>query len=100
MQEVRAGEARHERVGRRREQLGRLPELEDPSLDDHADPVGEGSRVLEIVRDEERRELQLRQQLRELATDGGARVGVQGREGSSSSSTRGSRASARASATR
>ena len=35
------------------------PELQDPSLDDHPDPLGERGRVLEVVRDEQRRQPQL-----------------------------------------
>ena len=32
------------------------PELENPALDDDADSVGERSRVLEVVRDDQRRQ--------------------------------------------
>ncbi len=80
VQEVRTREARHEPVRRRREQLGRRAQLEDPSLDDHAHPVGERGRVLEVVRDEERRQPQLGEELGELAANDPARVGVERRE--------------------
>ena len=46
-------------------------------VDDHADAVRERGRVLEVVRDEQRRQPELGQQLGELAADDRARVGVQ-----------------------
>ncbi len=50
----RAGEARDERVGGAATSSAARPALEDPALDDHADPVGERGGVLEVVRDEDR----------------------------------------------
>ena len=58
----------------------RRPELEDPAVDDDADAVGQRGRVLEVVRDEQRRQPQLGQQLGELAADDVARVRVERRE--------------------
>ena len=42
-------------------------------VDDHADPVGERGRVLEVVRDDQRRQPQLGEQLGELAANDAAR---------------------------
>ena len=49
-------------------------------VDDHAHPVGERRRVLEVVRDEQRRQPQLREQLGQLAPNDAARVRVERRE--------------------
>ena len=77
----RAREARHERVGRSRDELGRGAALEDASVDDHADLVGERGGVFEIVGDEDRRQCELAEQLVELDPHGGLRVGVECRQG-------------------
>ena len=46
-------------------------------LGDHTDPVGERGRVLEVVRDEDRRQPEVAEQLLQLGTDVGARVRVE-----------------------
>ena len=94
------GEARDESISRSREQLGRSCHLEDPSLDDHACSFGERRRILEVVRDEERRQPQLRKQLASSPRTTPRVWASSAESGSSSSSTAGLRASARASATR
>ena len=50
------------------------------AVDDHADPVGERGRVLVVVRDEQRRQPELAQQLLQLAAHGDLRVRVERRE--------------------
>ena len=47
----------------RRDELGRRPDLEQPPLDEHTDPVGERGGILEVVRDENRRQVQHSQQV-------------------------------------
>ena len=44
--------SRDERARRRGDQLGGRPDLDEPALVEHADPVGERSGVLVVVRDE------------------------------------------------
>ena len=76
-------------------------ELEQPPVQENADAIGERGRVLEVVRDEERRQSQLPEQLGELEPDRRSRVCASSADsGSSSSRTAGSRASARARPTR
>ena len=78
-----------------------MPIWRSSPVDDHADLVGERRRVLEVVRDEQRRELELARAARCSSARTVAFVCASSAEsGSSSSSTPGSRASARASATR
>ena len=55
-QQVPAGEVGDERARRARHQLGRGPVLDDAAVDEHADPVGQRGRVLEVVGDEQRGE--------------------------------------------
>ncbi len=55
-------------------------ELQDAPVDDHADPIGESGRVLEVVRDEQRRQPQLGQQLGQLCAHDVAGVRVERRE--------------------
>ena len=55
----------------------RRVELDEPALDDHADPLGEHGGVLEVVGDEQRRESELAQQLAQLAAHLGLRVRVE-----------------------
>ena len=69
-------------------------------VDDHADPVGERRRVLEVVRDEDRRQRELAEQLVQLVRTRGARVRVERGQRLVEQQHAGSRASARASATR
>ena len=52
-------------------------ELAELAVDDHADLVGERRRVLVVVRDEQRRQRELAQQLVQLAADGRLRVRVE-----------------------
>ena len=54
--------------------------LEDPAVDDHADLVGERGGVLEVVRDEDRRQRELAEQLVELDPHRRLRVGVERRQ--------------------
>ena len=76
-------------------------DLEHAALDEHADAVGQRGRVLEVVRDEDRRQAELAAAARAARPGRVARVCASSAEsGSSRSRTRGSRASARASATR
>ena len=55
-------------------------ELAQLAVDDHADAVGERGRVLVVVRDEQRRQAELAQQLLQLAADRDLRVRVERRE--------------------
>jgi hypothetical protein len=63
-----AGEARDERVPRRRDEVGRGRQLQHRPLADHADAVCERRRVLEVVGDEDRGETELVEQLAEIGT--------------------------------
>ena len=71
---------RDERVGRAATSARRRAELQQPAVDDHADPVRERRGVLEVVRDEHRRQPEAREQLAELGADRVARVRVERRE--------------------
>ena len=75
-----AGETGHERIDRRRHELGCSAVLQDVAVHDHADPVCQRGGVLEIVGDEDRRLGELAQQLVQLDPDRGLRVGVEGRQ--------------------
>jgi len=66
IEDVGAGERRDHRVGGTAQQLGRGGDLQEPALVDHGDTVGEGGRVLEGMRDQQRGELELAEQLGEL----------------------------------
>ena len=66
-QQVRSRERGHERVARARHELGRRRELAQASVDEHADLVRERRRVLVVVRDEQRGEGEVAQQLVQLA---------------------------------
>ncbi len=79
VEDVGAGEAGDERVGRRGDELVRRGELAQRPLDEHADAVGERRRLLEVVRDEQRRQPGLRQHPGELGPDRGAGVRVERR---------------------
>ena len=79
-EEVPAAEAGDERVRGRVHELLRRARLDELPLEEDADAVGERGRVLEVVRDEERRQAHLAQDLLELDADGLARVRVQGGE--------------------
>ena len=57
-----------------------MPSWRIRPVDDHPDPVGERRRVVEVVRDEQRRQPQLGQELGQLAADDVARVCVERRE--------------------
>ena len=54
-------------------------ELSQAPVHEHADPRGERGRVLEVVRHEERRQLELAQELGELGAHLPARVRIEGR---------------------
>ena len=79
-EDVRPRERRHERVGRSGEQLGGRADLQQPAVDDHADPVREGRRVLDVVGDEHRRQPEPREEGAELTAHRVARVRVERRE--------------------
>ena len=53
------------------------PDLEKLPLDEHADPVRERRGVLEVVRDEDRRQSEAREEVAQLAADRVARVRVE-----------------------
>ena len=57
-----------------------VPALTKLSFDDHADLVGQGRRVLEVVGDEQDRNVEAGEQLLQLRADIGFRMGVQRRE--------------------
>ena len=79
-EQVGAGERRDERVCRSVDELGRGRELAQPAVDDHADLLGERGGVFEVVRDEDRRQRELVQQLLQLRAHRSFRVGVEGGE--------------------
>ena len=62
------------------DELGRCAALEDPAVDDHADPVGERGGVLEVVGDEDGRQRELAEQLVQLDPHRRLRVGVERRQ--------------------
>ena len=76
-EQVAAGQARDEGVGRRVHELRGRSELEDPALREHADAVGEDGGVLVVVGDEERGQVEVAQQLGELESHGRARDRVE-----------------------
>ena len=76
----RAGEARHEGVARHGDELGRRAELQDRAVRDDADAVRERRGVLEVVRDEDRRQAEAVEELAELGADARTRVRVERRE--------------------
>ena len=82
VQEVRAGERRDERVGRAgaTSSAGR-PRLAKLAVDDHPDVAGERRGVLEVVRDEQRRDVEPGEQLLQLGADVDLRVRVERGEG-------------------
>ena len=82
------------------DELGGRAALQDPAVHDHADPVGERGGILEVVRDEDRRQRELAEQLVQLDPHRRLGVGVERRERLVQQQDAGSRASARASATR
>ena len=59
------------------DELARGRELAERAVDDHADLVGERGRVLEVVRDEDRRQRELAQQLLQLGAHRALRVRVE-----------------------
>ncbi len=79
-QEVRAREPRDEGIGRSGDELRRGGDLEQPSLDEHSDPVGERCCVVEVVCHEQSRQLELLEQLPQLGPDTSTCVGVERRE--------------------
>src|SRR5204862_974886 len=79
-QHVCAGEARDERVGRRRHELGRACELSQAAFDEDPDTRRERRGVLEVVGDDERRPVGLAKQSLQLAPDLATRVRVEGGE--------------------
>ena len=79
-EEVGAGEGRDERVGGRRDEVGRGAGLPQLSVDQHADAPRKSSRVLEVVRDEQRRDLELGEELLQLGPHLDLRVRVESRE--------------------
>ena len=76
-QKIRSGEARDEAVARPCKELLRAAELEDGAVDDHADPICKCRRVLEVVRNEQRRQAEVRDQLVQLSAHGAPRVRVE-----------------------
>ena len=81
LEQVGAGEAGDERVGRCCDQRLWRTHLDEPSVDDHADALGEDGGVLEVVRDQERRQPELAQELPELGADGHVSCGRRARTG-------------------
>ena len=81
--------------------LGRGAELLEPAVRHHADPIGDAERLLLVVGDEQRRDAELGLDAADLVAQRAARTLASSADsGSSSSSTSGWMASARASATR
>ena len=76
-QEACSRQAGDEAVERTCDEVGGTPLLHDATVDDHADPVGQRGCVLEVVRDEDRREPELAQQLVQLGAHRGLRVCVE-----------------------
>ena len=76
-QEVCAGERCDESVGGVREKLIWRAELAELSVDDDAHVVGDRHRVLVVVGDDQRWQVELAQQLRELAAHRCLGVGVE-----------------------
>ena len=76
-QQVAAGEAGHERMGGLVDELDRRGDLEQLAAVEDADAAGERGRVLEVVRDDDRRQRQLAQHLLQLDPHGRPRVGVE-----------------------
>ena len=56
---VRASEGRDERVRGSRDELGRRPDLANAPVRDRRDAVGKDGRVVEVVRHEQDREIEL-----------------------------------------
>ena len=79
-EDVCAGERGDERIGRGGDDLGRCSDLPQAALDEHPDTRREGCRVLEVVRDDERRPVRLAEQLLQLASNLAAGVSVERRE--------------------
>ena len=75
-----AGEARDERVPWQRDEVGGGGELQDDAVADHADAVSERGGILEVVRDEDRRQPEIVEQSAQLRADLGARVRVERRQ--------------------
>ena len=80
VQEVGAGEGGDEGIGGPGHEVGRRSDLAKASLHDHPDLVGERGRVLEVVRDEQRRDLETGEELLQLESHLDLRVSVEGRE--------------------
>ena len=76
-QEVRARERGDERILRPRDELLGRSHLAQRSLDEDADGVRERGRVLVVVRDDQRRQVERAQQLLELGAHARLRVGVE-----------------------
>ena len=75
--QVGAGERRHERIARLRDELGRRAELAQFALDEHADGAGERGGVLVVVRHDQRRQVEGPQQLLQLEPHRVLRMGVE-----------------------
>ena len=84
----------------RRRAPSAVPSCSTLPLDDHADAVGECRRILEVVRDEDRRQRELPQQLLELGPDVRAGMCIERGHRLVEQQHARSRASARARATR
>jgi hypothetical protein len=80
LQQVCSREAGDERIARRADELLRRSELEHPAVHQHADSVGQGRGIFEVVRDEQRRHSQLTEELVQLRAHGPAGMGVEGRQ--------------------
>ena len=76
-EDVRAGEARDERVRRSGDELAGLPTWSSLPVDEDADAVGEHGGVLEVVRDEEDRQVEVVERAPELGADSRPRVRVE-----------------------
>ena len=100
LEQVCTGEAGHERVRRSGDELGRRTRLQDAPVDEDADAIGERGRILEVVGDENRRQARSRRSSCSWMRTSAFVWASSAESGSSRRRTRGSWASARASATR
>ncbi len=76
-QERRSRKARNEGIARRRDEVRRRSELQDPTLADDADPVRERGGVLEVVGDEHGGQPERLEQLAQFGADARPRVRVE-----------------------
>ena len=75
--DVGPGEFGHERIRGRAQELRRRADLTEPALDQDTDSIGECGRVLEVMRDEQRRQLELAEKVVQLRPHLAARVRIE-----------------------